>query len=71
MEWPSVEITIRTADVVMDGICNHAGAADGSMTTAVGFTAVSSFSISGAGLVGFKGETIAPIPTAAKYDTMK
>jgi hypothetical protein len=55
----------------MDGICNHAGAADGSMTTAVGFTAISSFSISGAGLVGFKGETIAPIPTAAKYDTMK
>ena len=71
IEWPSVEITIRTADVVMDGICNHIGAAAGSMTTAVGFTEMSSFSISGAGLVGFNGETIAPIPTAARYDTTK
>ena len=66
-----MEITTRTADVVMDGICFHAADADGSMTAAVGFTDNISLSISGAGLVGFSGETIAPIPIAARYDTTK
>ena len=64
-------ITIRTADVVTDGMSSHAAAAEGSTTTTVGFTTSSSPSISGAGLEGFNGAMIAPIPIAAKYETTK
>ena len=69
--WPSVPMTIRTADVVTEGISSHAAAADGSTTTTVGLMTRSSPSISGAGLVGFRGAMMAPIPIAAKYQTPK
>ena len=62
---------MRTADDVTEGISSHAAAADGSTTTTVGLMTSSSPSISGAGLVGFSGATIAPIPIAAKYETTK
>ena len=45
--------------------------AAGSTTTTAGCTTASSFSISGAGLVGFIGAATAPMPTTARYDTTK
>ena len=71
MECPSVLTTMRTADDVTAGICSHAAAAEGSITTTVGLMTRSSPSISGAGLVGFSGAMIAPMPIAAKYETTK
>ena len=71
MSCPSVAITTRIPARTSGEMANHIAAAAGSITTTVGWTTTSSPSISGAGLVGFKGETTAPIPMDAKYDTTK
>ena len=71
MPWPSVAISARTPRRVSPVTCDQVVRADGSMTTTAGWTTSSSFSISGAGLVGLSGATTAPTPTAARYATTK
>jgi hypothetical protein len=71
MPWPSVARTVRTARRVSLVMPDHVAIAAGSTTTTAGCTTMSSFSISGAGLVGFNGAATAPMPTVARYDTTK